>query len=320
MSVVVLPVRQMAGLVSATLRSDRSPVRLPQSLETRAARSLMGLRRRAAKLRLGRVETDGFAIPYLTGGTAHAGRDVVCIHGFSDTKDSFVDVAGLLGRNHRVFLPDVPGFSDASQPWEFHYSLPAITEVLAGAFDKLGLARFHVVGNSLGGAIAAQYALTHPDRVRTLTLIGAAGVEMPVASDLKRLMDDGINPFVLQTYEQWSDFIEMVLEKPPPMPEVVRRYMARVFIGRAALNSKIMDDLLEADFDLTERLPEIGAPTLALYGKLDRLIHPSCGRVYHEGIDRSRLVYLHGIGHCPQVEVPSVTARLVRELFDEQKM
>lgn len=320
MSVVVLPVRQMAGLVSATLRSDRTPVQLPLSLETRAARSLLGLRRRAARLRLGRVQTEGFSIPYLTGGTAHAGRDVVFIHGFSDTKDSFVDVARLLGRNHRVFLPDVPGFSDASQPWAFHYSLAAITEVLAGAFDKLGLARFHVVGNSLGGAIAAQYALTHPERVRTLTLIGAAGVDMPIPSRLKEMMDDGINPFVLQTYEQWAEFIEMVLERPPPMPAVVRRHMARVFIGRAALNSKIMDDLLEQDFDLTERLSEIRAPTLALYGKLDRLIHPSCGRVYHEGIPRSRLVYLHGIGHCPQVETPSVTARLVRELFDEEKL
>ena len=312
--------RKMAGLVGAALRSDRTPMRLPVSLETRAARSLIGLRRRSAKVHWGRVDTEGFSVPYLTGGTANAGRDVVLIHGFSDTKDSFVDVARTLARTHRVFLPDVPGFSEASQPWEFRYSLAAITEVLAGAFDRLGLSRFHVVGNSLGGAIAAQYALTHPERVRTLTLIGAAGVEMPVASELQEMMDRGFNPFVVQTYEQWAEFIAMVLERPPVMPEVVRRMMAREFIGRAALNAKIMDDLLEADFDLTRRLAEIRAPTLALYGKRDRLIHPSCGHVYHQGIPRARLVYLHGIGHCPQVETPRVTARLVGEHFGEERV
>ena len=174
-----------------------------------------------------------------------------------------------------MFLPDVPGFSDASQPWAFHYSLSAITEVLASAFDRLGLARFHVVGNSLGGAIAAQYALTHPERVRTLTLIGAAGVEMPIPSKLKEMMDDGINPFVVQTYEQWAEFIQMVLERPPPMPAVVRRHMARVFIGRAALNSKIMDDLLEQDFDFSRSGCPRSGPPRSRSTRQARPAHPS---------------------------------------------
>ncbi|MEM6989948.1 MAG: alpha/beta hydrolase [Myxococcota bacterium] len=308
----MFPVRRLAGLVGASLRHDRRPVRLPTSFERRAAESLLAIRRRMSGVRENRIVVDGFEIPYLEGGLANAGREVVLIHGFSDTKDSFVDVARTLGKTHRVIMPDVPGFSRASQPWEFRYSLPAITAILASAFEGLGLDSAHIVGNSLGGAIAAQYALTHPGRVRSLTLIGAAGVKMPEPSPLQRRIDAGENPFVVSSYEEWADFIRLALERPPAMPGVVRRHMARVFIGRAAMNAKILEDLLEGDFDLTPRLGEIDVPTLALWGNRDRLIDLSAGRVYHAGIDRARLVILDGIGHCPQVEVPGRTSALVR--------
>ncbi|MBL4687475.1 MAG: alpha/beta fold hydrolase [Nannocystaceae bacterium] len=276
----------------------------------------MGLRRRVAGLREARVQVDGFDIPYLIGGESHAGRDVVLIHGFSDTKDSFVDVARILAKTHRVILPDLPGFSQASQPWDFHYSLPAITEIVAAALQRLGLSRAHVVGNSLGGAIAAQYAATYPMRVATLTLIGAAGLDMPVASPLQRQLDAGENPFVVDTYEAWAAFIQMALEKPPLMPGVVRRQMARVFIARAALNEKILADLLASDYKLSERLSDIRAPTLVLWGNCDRFIDLSAGRVYHAAIEGARLVILDRIGHCPQVEAPGRTARCIQTHLD----
>ncbi len=292
-------------------------MRLPPSLQTRAAESLLAYRRRRSGVVERCVHANGFEIPYLEGGVANTGRDVVLIHGFSDTKDSFVDVARTLGRTHRVVLPDVPGFSKASQPWDFRYSLPAITEVLAAALDRMGLSQFHVVGNSLGGAIAAQYALNHPTRVRTLSLIGSAGVTMPVPSPLQRRLDAGDNPFVVETFEEWADFMRLVMERPPVMPGVVRGHMARTFIGRAAMNEKILEELLADDLDLTPRLGEIDAPTLALWGNCDRLIDLSAGRVFHAGIDGARLVILHGIGHCPQVEAPGRTAHTLRTHFGD---
>lgn len=307
----VFPVRRLVGLVGAALRDDPTPLSWPDAYDSRVAKRLLGLRRRIAGLSVGMTTADGFEIPYLTGGTHNAGRDIVLIHGFADTKDTFVEIARSLTRTHRVFLLDVPGFSEASQPWDFHYSVPAMAAIVASALRRLGVHKPHMVGNSMGGAIALQYALTHPDSTRTLTLIGAAGVPMPEPSVLEQRLRAGDNPFVLQTYEEWWDYLTMVLHKMPYIPRVVRRHMARVFIGRAALNEKIFADMLEDELDFSERLSEVRAPTLALWGDRDRVIDVSAGRSFKAGIAGAELVILPGIGHAPQVEAPRATAKLV---------
>lgn len=308
----MLPARRLTSFVGTALRSRRGPIAFPPGFDARVTAGILAMRRRVSGLRLDQVTVDGFTIPFLTGGPANPRGDVVLIHGFSDTKDTFVDTARALVKTHRVFLPDLPGFSDASQPWDFHYNLPAMAAVVARAVQAMGLSRAHLVGNSLGGAVAAQIALTEPERVDSLTLICAAGVAMPTPSPLQHRINAGENPFVVDTYDDWWKFIELALERRPVIPGVVRRTMARTFIGRAAMNGKILEDLLRADFDLTDALPQMRAPTLALWGDCDRLVDLSAGRVFHDKIPDARLVILHGVGHCPQAESPGRTAVLVR--------
>ena len=75
-----------------------------------------------------------------------------------------------------------------------------------------------------------------------------------------------------------------------------------------------MSDLLRDDLDLTPRLGDLAVPTLVLWGDRDRVINLSAGRVYHERIPGARLVILHGIGHCPQIEAPGRTSALLAGL------
>lgn len=299
-----------ALFVRALARVPMRAVRLPP----RMVEGLFELRRRSAGLQRREVRVGQFTIPYLEGGNP-SGTPLVLVHGFSDSKDSFVETCRALGADHRLVLPDLPGFAEASAPADFTYDLPGIAAVLAGFFDALGLHGAHGVGSSLGGAVLVQLTLDRPELVRSLSLIAAAGLRMPRPSPLQLRLDAGDNPFVVSSVEGYEQFMAFVLERPPPIPQPIRRHMAQEFIDRAALNEKIMGDLLKGDPDLTPRLEEIDVDALLLWGDHDRLIDISAGRMYHQRLPRSRMVIFHGIGHCPQYECPQKTGRYVAEFL-----
>lgn len=288
-------------------------VRLPPS----AIAAVFDLRRRSAGLKRKQVEVGRFTIPYLEGGNPD-GPTIVLIHGFSDSKDSFVDACQALSSTYRLVLPDVPGFAEASSPLDFTYDLASLTEVVAGFFDAVRLHDVHVVGSSLGGAVAVQLALTRPELLRTMSLVAAAGLRMPTPSPLQLRLDAGDNPFVVDSHEGYEDFVRFVMEKHPPIPAPIRRHMAQEFIDRASLNQKIMADLLEGDLDLTPRLGGIETESLLLWGDCDRLIDISAGRAYHQGLPNSRMVIFHGIGHIPQYECPARTGGYIRRFIESQ--
>ncbi len=268
------------------------------------------------RVRLDHARSGRFEIPLLVGGRRDDPRPVVLLHGFSDTKDSFVDVARGLGRAHGLILPDLPGFSDASQPMDHHYTIGEIARVLADVLQERCPQGMHLVGNSLGGAVAAAMTLEHPQRVHSLTLVCATGLRMPVASALQHHIVAGHNPFVVQDEQGYPAFLRFVLERVPPIPGPLMRVMARRFVARRAMNEKILAELIEDDLDLTDRLGQIEVPTMVLWGDRDRVIDLSVGRAYHQGITDSRLVVLHGVGHCPQVEAPRITAKRIAQTVE----
>lgn len=288
-------------------------VQLPPSVIA----AVFDLRRRSAGLERKQVDVGRFTLPYLEGGNPD-GPTIVLIHGFSDSKDSFVDTCQALSGTYRLILPDVPGFAEASSPLDFTYDLASLTGVVAGFFDALGLRDVHVVGSSLGGAIAVQLAMTRPECLRSMSLVAAAGLKMPTPSPLQLRLDAGDNPFVVDSHEGYEDFVRFVMEKQPPIPAPIRRHLAQEFMERASLNQKIMADLLSGDWDFTPRLGDVNTESLLIWGDRDRLIDISAGRAYHRGLPNSRMVIFHGIGHIPQYECPARTGRYIARFIEAQ--
>ena len=139
---------------------------------------------------------------------------------------------------------------------------------------------------------------------------------MPRPSPLQLRLNAGDNPFVLRSRDDYEDFMRFAMEKLPPIPAPVRRHLADTFVGRAELNTKIMDDLLRGDWDFTPRLASLETETLLIWGDRDRFIDLSAGRVYHREMPRSKLVIFHGIGHIPQYECPARTGRYIRNFIE----
>ena len=149
--------------------------------------------------------------------------------------------------------------------------------------DRLGIDRAHVAGNSMGGFVAATLALAHPERVRSLLLSDAVGVASPEPSEAEMQIRAGRNPFLLDDVADFPAFYAMTMARPPYVPGFVRAAIAADYVARRADYEEIFTDFFGVA-TLDDRLGEITAPTLVMWGEQDRLVHPSTARVWADGI------------------------------------
>lgn len=265
-----------------------------------------------AGLTIKSVDIPDFKIVYAEGGT---GDTIILLHGFGGNKDIWLSFAKLFTPNYRVIIPDLPGFGDSSKPQDKNYSHMSQVERLNVFAEELKLTKFHLVGNSMGGGIAGNYAATYPDMVNTLALFDNAGVNAPIKSELFLLLEKGINPFFIKDVNDYDKLWEFLFYKPPQLPSFMKQYMAEQAIEAAPINIKIGVDQLADIFILESKLDKITAPTLIVWGDSDRVHHISAVPIYERNIKNSKSVIIKECGHVPMMEKPAETAAIYQDFL-----
>ncbi|MBV9416417.1 MAG: alpha/beta fold hydrolase, partial [Solirubrobacterales bacterium] len=120
------------------------------------------------RLRIRHVDTAAGRLSTIEAGT---GEPVLLIHGLGATKASFLPTIDALARSHRPIAVDLPGFGDSDKPLFGAYDPPFFADAMTSLLDALELESAHVVGNSMGGRVALELGLTHPDRINRLVLL-----------------------------------------------------------------------------------------------------------------------------------------------------
>jgi pimeloyl-ACP methyl ester carboxylesterase len=266
-------------------------------------RLLRGLLRRYARMRERSVQVNGVTWPYLEGGPASADV-IVLVHGFGADKDNWPMYARSLTGQYRVLAPDLVGFGDNVLDANADYRVPAQAERLMQFIDTLGIERFHIGGNSMGGAIALRCGIDYPARIRTIALIDNAGVASINKSQLEVAAARGENPLVISSLDQLDEFLAFVTEKLPPFPELIKRDIGERIIERREFLEKTFWSLYE-DIDtrpMDDRLHEVAAPTLIIWGRQDRVLDVSCTETMTARIPENTCVVFEGIGHVPMLE------------------
>ena len=277
---------------------------------------VVGTVRKSARLTEKSVLVDGNPWPYLEGGPPD-GEVVVMLHGFGGDKDNWPLYARNFTGRYRVIAPDLPGFGSNIRDPEWNYGGVAQTERLHAFITELGLDNIHLAGNSMGGFIALNYALTHPQGIKTLTLIDNAGVDSINKSELELAIDEGKNPLVATSLEDFDRLMDFIMHKRIPSP----RFMMKAFYAVQKRHFEFLDGIFWQIIDealnepLTERLGELSMPTLVIWGRHDRLIDVSCTNVMAAKIPDNTIVILEDAGHVPMIEFPGVTARHQIELI-----
>jgi pimeloyl-ACP methyl ester carboxylesterase len=285
----------------------------PQFLVEREFASL----RRAGGLERREVAVGGDTIVYLErmGDARGAGTDaelpIVLVHGFGGDKDNWSRFSRYLPRRYRVIALDLPGFGESSKRADAHYRVWDQVERLHAFLERLGLRRYHLAGNSMGGAIALAHAIRYPGEVATLGLVASGGVRSPEKSDVAKMHAAGVNPLLVDSRGDFDALMAMLFVEPPWIPGTVRTYLA----GRAKANrlrhQKIFAELMSPGggfFELEPLLPQVQARTLVLWGDSDRLLHVSAVRVFEAGLQHEKTVILQRCGHVPMIEQAAKTA------------
>ena len=264
------------------------------------ATMLVGFERFASGLHRKSVQVGDHQVYYSEGGQGE--ETVVMVHGFSASSDNWNRMAARIGKRYRVIAPDLPGWGESTRLDSASYSYPVQVERLHQLLERMGLRRFHLMGHSMGGGISSRYASQYPGEVITLTLIAPHGLAEPEPSDLAQSVARGDNWLVPTTIPGVERLLDKCFGKRPFIPGPVVKYLAQQVISRSEKTGKIFDEIQLNDPPLATQLENIKAPTLVIWGDLDRLIHVSAAEGFKTGIKNSETLILRGSGHMPLME------------------
>lgn len=261
------------------------------------------------------IQVDGIQYHYYAAGDASK-PTLLLIHGFSADKNVWPRFAKAFTQNYQVIIPDLVGHGETAYSANLPYDIPAQSERLLRLMDALNIKRYTVMGNSMGGFIAATMALNHPERIQTAVLFDPAGVISPKPSELDIMVKQGQNPFLLQRPEQFKAFYAMTMQKPPYLPQMVLDGIAADYIARRTQLAEIYRQLAGKNL-LDTRLKEIKVPTLIIWGAKDRLIDVSAVPVWQQGIANSQVKVFNDLGHMPMLEDPQASADVVQPFLTQ---
>jgi pimeloyl-ACP methyl ester carboxylesterase len=248
---------------------------------------------------------------------------IVLLHGTSASLHTWDGWAQALRTQRRVIRFDLPGFGLTGPNRQGDYSIDRYVLFVRSAMDKLGVQRFVLAGNSLGGQIAWSAAAAMPDRVVGLILVDASGYppesikaphSLPIGFRLARTPGLRlIAEYLLPRGLVERSLREVYGDPSKVTPQLVDLYlaMARREGNRAALARRLEQD----GTGNTALLKDITAPTLILWGGKDRLLPPELGQRFAHDIRGAKLVVFDDLGHVPQEEDPARTVAEVKRFL-----
>jgi pimeloyl-ACP methyl ester carboxylesterase len=232
------------------------------------------------------------------------GHPFLVLHGGGgpQTVTGFADLLAA-GRGANVITPIHPGFGGTDRPDAFT-TIGQLAQVYIALLDRLNLSDVTVVGNSVGGWIAAEMAVLDTTRISSIELVDAVGIEVP---------GHPVVDFFVLSFPEIAQRSYYEPDKFLIDPSTMTPQQQAVLAGNRAALSIYAGDTSMMDPTLRERLSAVTIPTRVIWGDHDRIADPDYGRAYANAIPDAEFVLLTKTGHMPQLESPD---RLVPAVWD----
>jgi len=219
------------------------------------------------------------------------GEPLMLLHGLFGALSNFSDLIEHFKHTHKVIVPILPLY-DLDL---LHTTVKGLAKHVQQFIDHKGYDQIHLLGNSLGGHVGLVYILSHPEKIKTLTLTGSSGL-------FENAMGD--------SYPKRGDY------------EYIKAKTAETFYDPAVATKELVDEVFEITNsrikvikiialaksairnNLGEELGQIKVPTLLIWGKNDKVTPPFVAEDFHKLIPNSELAFIDQCGHAPMMEVP----------------
>lgn len=265
----------------------------------------------------------GQRIHYRDQGRADAPA-IVLLHGSNASLQTWEPLVKRLGGTYRIVTLDLPGHGLTGGTPDKDYGADGMIAAVDVVAAKLRLDHFILGGNSMGGWVAWRYAVDRPDRVDALLLLDAAGMPLrkgekaPESNVGFRLLKYPVGRW-LATRITPRALVEQSLRGSVERQAIVDDAMIDRYWELLRFPGNREATVLRARIDrepvMADRVKEIKAPTLILFGEQDRLINATAAQTFHERIAGSEVVLLDGIGHLPMEEAPDATAGAISDFL-----
>jgi pimeloyl-ACP methyl ester carboxylesterase len=240
---------------------------------------------------------------------------LILLHGMSSSLNTWDSVAYFLKDQRRVISVDLPGFGMTGPNPDNVYNFKVYNQFLDSLTARMGINRFVLAGNSMGGAISWNYAVTHPNRLKQLVLIDAVGYP--------KTKEKGSLGFLIASTPVLNNLLLYFTPKA-----LVRKSLESIYFDQ----SRVTDEQVTRFHDIvvregnraaaleifkhgfgkpTEKISDVKVPTLILWGDHDFLIDVSNADRFEKDIVGSKKVIFPNVGHVPMEEIPQ---RLAQEI------
>ncbi len=254
------------------------------------------------------------------------GPALLLIHGMAGSSDTWQAMIPRLSKKYRVIAPDLLGHGKSAKP-RGDYSLGAFAVWLRDLLDELGVHRATVIGQSLGGGIAMQFAYQHREYCDRLVLIGSGGLGPDLSPLLRILSAPGaelVLPVVapqpvLNLGNKLGSWLSSAGIQAPRASQMWRAYssLSEAEARQAFLRTlrSVVDHRGQAVSALNKLHLTADLPTLLIWGDHDNIIPVSHAYAAHEALPGSRLEVLNGVGHFPHAEAPTAVAEILENFI-----
>ena len=254
------------------------------------------------------------------------GDPILLIHGLGSYCEVWDETVPALARRHRVLALDLPGHGHSDKPIHYSYRIADLAESVRRFLAALNVPRVHVIGHSLGGAVAIYLALQAPEYVDRLALIASAGFGSEGAWALRLATVPGLGEWLLSPSPARSaaaahSFLARTEAGTAERVHLHYTMAARPGVVRATLQTARANGSVFGQRASMVRLILSGAralnqPTLVLWGDQDKILPVRHAHVAARTLPQSRLHVLHSCGHVPMIEHPAACNRLHLDFFE----
>ena len=234
-------------------------------------------------------------------------------HGFLGGSGYFAPQMAALGGSYDIIAPDLPGFAGSSQE-PVAPSIKALSKAQIALLDELEIARFSLLGHSMGGMVALQTALDHPERIEKLVLYATSytgnlpGRFETFQETLQKVERDGLSDVADNITASWFHH-----EDAAPMYEFCRQ--AGLGASKAAVKAALLSF---ADWNVEERLGELKMPALVIAGDKDRSYNLAGLKRLANSIEQAEFCLMPGCAHCAHLENAELFNNTVEKFLTEQ--
>lgn len=251
---------------------------------------------------------------------------VLFIHGLGSSADRWLDIPDALSMAglHTIAM-DLPGFGLSDKPGDMDYTIGQLTRHVADFIPQAGMAKdkesstnkTSVVGHSLGGYVAAQLAVDHPELIDRLVLVDTSGMLEGPTPLLQLYHDAAMSP----TRESVRAIFQQLVADPIRIADaLVDGFIYRITQPGAKRAFKSAFENSVYNQIGAGRLKQIGGskiPTLIIWGRHDNLIPLEYSKIFQEAIEGSRVEIVEDAGHAPFAEKPAIVCQLLQRFLSQ---